>query len=188
MSSKKGFNKYEIRGKSTVMFFKNRKGQEFESLIDTDDLDRLIKLDWHWNIEWANYGTDASKCYIRTSTYLGYKDGKPKYKTYKLHRVIMNAKFKETIDHINHDTLDNRKGNLRVVEVKDNTKNRSHSNSNNTSGYRNVSKIGKEWCVQLQIEGKNTCLKKFSLDQLDQAGLYASEMRDIYYGKFAGNN
>ena len=48
---------------------------------------------------------------------------------------------------------------------------------------------GSGWSVQLQIEGKNTTLKRFKKNQLDEAGSYAEKMRKEIYGEeFAGNN
>ena len=44
------------------------------------------------------------------------------------------------------------------------------------------------WVVQLQINKKNTVLGKFPKDQLEEAGKFAEQMRQKYYGKFAGNN
>lgn len=90
------------------------------------------------------------------------------------------------IDHIDHDTKNNKKSNLRKTEHQTNATNRRGRNKNNKSGYRNVSKRDNQWVVQLQIEGKNTVLKKFPLDQLDEAGEYAKKMREIYYGEWAG--
>ena len=97
----------------------------------------------------------------------------------------MNANG-ETVDHINGNTFDNRKTNLRIVEDSNNLTNRKSKNSNNKSGYRNVcwSKSESKWLVQLQINGKNTVLGKF--DDVDEAGRFAEEMRQKYYGEFAG--
>jgi len=44
------------------------------------------------------------------------------------------------------------------------------------------------WLVQLRVEGRNTCLKKFPLEQLEEAGVFAEEMRQKYYGEFAGKS
>lgn len=79
---------------------------------------------------------------------------------------------------------------LRIIEQGNNLKNRKGRNSNNKSGYRNVSwkKSENVWVVQLQINKKNTVLGKFPKDQLEEAGKFAEQMRQKYYGKFAGNN
>lgn len=92
------------------------------------------------------------------------------------------------VDHIDHDTLNNRKYNLRVVERKNNNKHRKSKNKNNKSGYRNVFWNTREskWIVQLQINGKNTRLGKF--DNIDEAGRFAEEMRQKYYKEFKGKN
>jgi len=49
-----------------------------------------------------------------------------------------------------------------------------------------VSWNGNTWSVQLQIDGKNTTLKRFPKDQLDEAVIFAEEMRQKYYGEWAG--
>lgn len=40
--------------------------------------------------------------------------------------------------------------------------------------------------MQLQVDGKNTCLGRFAYEDLDKAGKFAEEMRQKYYGEFAG--
>ena len=92
------------------------------------------------------------------------------------------------VDHINHNTLDNRKCNLRVITQKKNLRNRNSRNINNKSGYRNVSWNSRynNWSVQLQINGKNKILGRF--DNVDEAGRFAEEMRKKYYGEFAGKS
>jgi hypothetical protein len=42
------------------------------------------------------------------------------------------------------------------------------------------------WVVQLQIEGKNERLGKFK--DVHEAGKFAEEMRQKYYGEFAGKS
>lgn len=42
--------------------------------------------------------------------------------------------------------------------------------------------------MQLQINKKNTVLGKFDYEDLDKAGQFAEEMRQKYYGEFAGSN
>jgi hypothetical protein len=145
-------------------------------------LARLLELDVKWSVTWRD---DVQSYYIVVTQYLGMKNGKPQRKYLQLHRYIMQVDSpEETVDHINHDTTDNRKANLRVLPTVLNTKNRNGKNKNNKSGYRNVSWNGNQWIVQLQVDGKNTCLGKF--DDVHEAGKFASEMRIKYYGEYKG--
>jgi len=126
--------------------------------------------------------------YTKLTKYLGTINGKPKYKLIYLHRIVMNVDKDIIIDHINHNTLNNRKINLRIIENNKNLKHRKSRNSNNTTGYRNVSWIKNEkiYRVQLQINGKNTKLGDFT--DVDEAGKFAEKMREKYYGKYKGEN
>ena len=101
-----------------------------------------------------------------------------------LHRWILNLDDQVVVDHINHNSFDNRKSNLRITNDSSNLKNRKGKNSNNKSGYRNVCWIYNKWVVQIVINGKNTILGKFN--DVDEAGAFAEEMRKKYYGKFSG--
>lgn len=181
---KRGLNEYTICGEYTVLHYKNYKGNEFEILIDTEDLPRLIKDNYYWT---ANYFPKIDNYYAKCGIYLG-KGSKPLYKNIYLHRYIMNLNEnnKNDVHHKNHTaTLDNRKSNLEVLNRESNARDRRGKNSNNKSGYRNVSWINKKWAVQLQVDGKNTKLGEF--DDVHEAGRFAEEMRKKYYNEHAGN-
>jgi hypothetical protein len=83
----------------------------------------------------------------------GYVSANGGAKSVYLHRVIMNAPDGLDVDHINHNKLDNRKENLRVVSRSQNCMNRKGPDRDNTSGYRGVtwSKKAKKWQAQLAI-------------------------------------
>ncbi len=95
----------------------------------------------------------------------------------------MNCKH---IDHIDHDSKNNIKFNLRPVDHINNATNRKSKNINNKTGYRNVCLVDGKYIVQLQIEGRNTRLGSF--DDVHKAGALAKKMRERYYGEFAGDN
>ena len=161
-----------------------RDGNNFWVTIDLEDLDRVINFPYSW---FAKYSSTVGKFYAASSEY---RPELKKARTVLMHQFIMgveNSTREVNIDHINHDTLDNRKENLRITNVTDNCKNRRLSKANK-SGYRNVcwDKREQMWIVQLQVDGKNTCLGKFPKDALDEAGSFAKEMRAKYYGEFAG--
>lgn len=175
-------NKYKVINEEDSEFYiVNRKSEEFTVKISTDDLYRLLKYNKSWNASWRK---DSQSYYVCACEYLETVNGKPKYKIHYLHRWLFDYPEGIVIDHINHDTLDNRRTNLRLTEQKKNLEHRSGANKNNKSGYRNVCLIENKWIVQLQINGKNTKLGSF--DDVHEAGKFAEEMRQKYYGEFKG--
>lgn len=98
-------------GFGTISLYNKDSEKIAESLFDLEDID-LIK-----NSKWC----------LDKNGYV--KNSKQKY----LHRVVMNE-FEQYVDHINGNTLDNRKDNLRICSNADNLKNRVKLPKNNTSG------------------------------------------------------
>ncbi len=172
---------YKIVDNEYVVF--NIHGREglLDVLIDLEDVELATLYPWHadWRESLGNY-------YVSYSKYISIKNGKQKRETIRLHNLIMGSSKDKVVDHINHNSLDNRRSNLRLVSKSKNAKNRSGVNSNNTTGYRNVSYIKGEgkYIVQLQIDGKNTRFGKF--DDVHEAGRVAKQARDEYYGEYAG--
>lgn len=178
-------NEYEIVNNYVKIYLNRRK--ENTILITYIDLEDLKKVSKH-KVKWfANWQEDIQNYYAEATLYVGTVDGKPKYKRLTLARVIMNCKGKNVVDHIKSNTLDNRKSNLRITKDSNNLKNRKSKNSNNTSGYRNVSWINGYWRVQLQVNGKNKLFKDKFTD-VDLAGIFADKMRSKYYREFKGLN
>lgn len=75
-------------------------------------------------------------------------------------RWIMNCPKHLEVDHINHNTLDNRKCNLRKVTTRGNQLNKR----NNTSGCPGVRwhSQGKKWNARITIKGKEKSLGMFN--------------------------
>jgi hypothetical protein len=181
MRPRKGFNKYEINGDEVTFYIYNRKKEEYKAFISLCDLEKLIKFNHSWFLKWSK---TTKKNYVAACEYLGTFNGKPKYKTHHLHRFLVDAAKKTHVDHINYDPLDNRRKNLRVTNTSNNNKHRGALNINNSTGYRNVSKIGNWYVVQLQDEnGNNMQLGKFK--DVHKAGEHAEKMRQKYYKEFA---
>jgi len=178
---KKGFNNFKIINEEITEFYVIRKnGTEVTFTIDTDNLEKLIDLNHSWN---ATYDEGVDNYYGVATYYYKDENGKSKHKSILLHETIAGYKY---VDHINHDTKDNTKINLRPTIHSPNLRNRKGKNKNSKSGIRNVSWNGSGWSVQLMVDGKNTTLKRFKKDQLKEASIYAEEMRQKYYGEWAG--
>lgn len=181
-------NKYNIiDDKTAEIIVVRRNGDVYKILVDIDTLEWLKTLNLSWHVTYM----PCNQCwYAQATEYLGIINGKPAYKTYYLSKLILKADYnkRECVDHKNHNTLDNRKDNLRIGVIKKNTKNRKSKNSNNKSGYRNVSwnKSRNKWVVQLIIDGKNSVVGLF--DDVHEAGAFAKKKREELYGSFKGKD
>ena len=89
--------------------------------IDLDDVDKIK------DYKWCKEGVNKNKIYITNGN----------KKVNKLHRYIMGCNDDMQVDHINGNTFDNRKCNLRVTDLNSNAKNLL-INNNNTSGFSGV--------------------------------------------------
>ena len=184
MAKKKG-NNYIIDEENGIAKIElNRWNDEnLWAIIDLEDLDRVINFPYTW---YARYHKNIDGYYAAVSMYLPeLKRATPVY----LHQFIMNT-TENNVDHINHNTLDDRKSNLRKLTVEQNSKYREGKNRNNKSGYRNVCwhSSRNRWVVQLQVDGKNKVLGTFKEDELEKAGKFEEEMRQKYYGEYAGGS
>lgn len=165
-------NEFLIIEDISILYLNRKDGEVIEAIIDTEDLDKVIKYPYKWYAKSINFPRDF---YVLTNPY----NESPIF----LHRFLMNFPD-DKVDHINHRPLDNRKSNLRLSSALTNTKNRKSRNSNNTSGHRNVCLSDGIYIVQLQVDGKNKIFLR--TDDYDEACLVADEVRDKYYGEFQG--
>lgn len=183
---KKGFNIYKVVDDSIAEFYILHDGVQYVVTVDIDDLNRLIELDLHWNVY-----KRKDLCYAITNNYGRDENGRYKLlNTILLHRFILNDEIQSGmhIDHINHNGLDNRKSNLRIIKVSENATNRSGKNSNNKSGYRNVfwSTKDKRWAVSLHKDGRQIYGGHYT--DVHEAGRVAQNLREQYYGEYAGKS
>ena len=119
-------NSYEILEDATVIFC-YRNGVRYEVLIDEEDLELVKAHKGTWAI---GGGGRLYACSTKTRNKV--------CKTILMHRVLLDAPKGMDVDHINGDTWDNRRANLRVIPHGLNMQNLNHLWSNNTSGVRGV--------------------------------------------------
>jgi len=173
-------NKYKIDGNDVIVYLDRKDGSIVETIIEFADFDKVLNYKYKW---YAKHNINTDSFYVYATIYnnlLG------RNSTIKLSKYILDYKGNQEVDHKDHDTLNNRRSNLRVALFSDNSKHRKGKNSNNKTGYRNVSFINGWYVVQLQIEGQNKIIGKFK--DLDEAGGFAKIMREKYYGDFSGEN
>lgn len=114
-------NIYKVDGKTTTIFIKRRNGEVVRTLIDTEDLEKVKSYKGTWHAQWKAH---VNSFYVAGSI----KKTNKKYGKVHLHRLIMDCPEGYVVDHINHDTVDNRKYNLRVVTQAENSRNRKDAN------------------------------------------------------------
>jgi hypothetical protein len=109
-------NRHEIRGNKAIIFLERRYAKTLRAVIDVDDLEKAQSITGKWLATYTNHTN-----YVITVEVI---DGKKV--TTPLHRFLYeHIPEGLVVDHINHDTLDNRRSkNLRVVTVGENARNR----------------------------------------------------------------
>lgn len=95
-----------------------------ETKIDVADLDLVLQHKWH-----AAYLKERD-CY--------YARGNINGKNILLHRFLLNAPRELVVDHLNHDTLNNSRSNLRLVTHATNRANLSGPTKRSSTGILNV--------------------------------------------------
>ena len=104
----------------------------------------------------------------------------------RIHRLIMglSASDKREVDHINGNTLDNRKSNLRICLHSENVRNRRRNNVH-TNGYKGTTfhKSKYKWQAQIGYQGKRIHLGYFDTQEEAYAAYCAAAVK--YFGEFA---
>lgn len=128
-------------------------------LLDNEDYERLQK---HKHKLELRYDKTIKGFYVQFKVKpfgITKKNGKEMRRTIPLYRWIMNCPKHLQVDHINHNTLDNRKSNLRKVTCRENNCNKR----NNKSGFAGVRwhSQGNKWNARITIKGKEKSLGMF---------------------------
>lgn len=145
--------------------------QGYSAIVDDEDYDFLSRWKWHVLV--------GSKVYaMRNSTP---SNGKRHH--ILMHRFILKAPSGKQIDHINGDSLDNRKKNLRIVTKKQNMWNRN-PNTNCTSSFRGVywHKQHRKWCAAISVNKKRHHIGLFNCE-ISAAKAY-DKRAILEFGKF----
>jgi hypothetical protein len=153
-------------------FMRIKLTQNQYAFVDIDDFCKLIRYKW--------YAIWSRKTYYA---------GRAEYINgvlcrIKMHRVVMNAKKGEIIDHRDHEGLNNCKYNLRAATVQQNSWNRRQGDKG-SSKYKGVMRIkprGK-YRATILVDGKKKHLGYFDNEE-DAARAYDAAAKE-HRGEFA---
>jgi hypothetical protein len=116
---------------------------------------------------------------------IGYASRSSKGRTVLMHKEIMNTPEGLHTDHIDCNSLNNQKSNLRIVTYSQNQANRK-LNRDNTSGYKGVLKIRNKFLAGIKVNQVYLHLGTFD-NPFDAARAY-DEAAKTYFGNFARLN
>ena len=152
--------------------------QGMVALVDDEDTERLQGYAWYA----AKQGRKKRYPYAVA----GVPDKPGRQKSVRMHRLIMNAPDGSFVDHVNGNTLDNRKANLRLCNNAQNCKNRKRTWG--TSKYLGVGwkRARSRWVARIYVDGRHINLGGFE-DERAAAKAYDKAAIE-YHGEFASMN
>lgn len=150
--------------------------------VKVDAIDLNYVGDWCWMIGTTGY---AMRSVLKPTA----PSGKGMV---RMHRSIVERVLgrslgqHELVDHINHDTLDNRRSNLRLCNLSQNTQNMTKSRGG--SQYLGVcwDKERGKWKAEIRFDGVRTQVGRF--DDEAEAAWYRDQWAIALHGNFASLN
>jgi HNH endonuclease len=147
------------------------------ALVDDEDFNQLNQWKWH-----VSRDGSGKKFYALRYAYIT-----GKRVTVHMHRLIMNAKEKLEVDHIDGDGLNNQRNNLRLCTHAENVRNYQLP-KHNKSGYKGVhwNKQQQKWRAAIKVNNKEITLGHFK-NIMDAVAVRDQKARELH-GEFANTN
>lgn len=163
------YNEYDIQNYDYGVIYIG----ENEVLFDLEDYEKI--KNYTWNCRKIKNG------YISVNTQNGGQ-------SLVLSRLIMGCDESNLqVDHKNHNTLDNRKSNLRIVTVSQNNMNKNFM-SNNTSGHIGVSFNKRNQKYVAYIKKNKKYIHLGSFDNIDNAIIVREKAEEKYFKDYSYKN
>ena len=151
----------------------------FDCLIDDDDFELVKNRNWFM----GNGGRGYAIC--------NFNKGNNTWTTISMSRLITNAPPGMLVDHINHNTLDNRKCNLRICSKRENAINRKKS-KDTASRFKGVTveggKKNKKVFMRARIRVNDKLIHLGCFKTQELAAMAYDEAAKKYFGEFAHTN
>lgn len=164
-------NNYEIVGDVVNIELNRRIGENLFTTIDKNDFKRANENPFTW---FAYYSKFTDSFYAASNFVL---DSGKRTIIY-LHRWIMEPPEDMFVDHFDHDTLNNKRSNLRNLTVSENSLHRlGKPNKNNSTGVKGVYLQSGKYAVMVRENKKTITLGRF--EYLEEA----KKLSDEYYSK-----
>lgn len=151
----------------------------YVTLVDDEDFDSLMTRSWSVNI------TKSGHIYAQYTKRFGSRK-ENKQTTVQMHRIIKDAKTGEYVDHIDGNTLNNQKSNLRICTNTQNAYNQVGHVNQRKCKYKGVKRSNTKslrYYAKITVKGKSLYLGSFSTQE-DAARAY-NEAAINHHGPFA---
>lgn len=155
-------NDFDVRGETAAIIIRSSVYGVVQSLIDSADLQKAKSCPNSWKVGKRTGGELVVMSFLR--------HGQKKQSIF-LHRFIMDAPAGMDVDHINHDPLDNRRSNLRVVTRAQNLQNLVRGRKGSTSRYVGVdfqaeyAGGSRPWRARVMVSGREIFLGQFATEE-----------------------
>ena len=164
-------NQYKIYKKYAVLVIYSEKHGTFNIKIDLDDVEKCKRIVWSINV-YGNNEHSPKKFYYAVNGKKGL-----------LHRFICGTPKGYVTDHIDLDTMNNRKKNLRTVTRSQNSMNREMQ-LNNKSGHNGVIWVERfsKWMAHIRKSGVQTNLGYY--EDINEAVKVRRDAEKTMFGKY----
>lgn len=144
------------------------------ALVDDEDYEWLTR--WKW-----------TACKDKDNWYAMRREGYPKRRNVKMHRVVINAPSEMEVDHRDRNGLNNQKYNLRLCNTVQNSRNRRVRSDSRTGVKGVVFRVETEkYRVTICVNGKRKNLGQY--DTIEDAAKAYNKAALKYFGEFANLN
>ena len=164
----------------------------YKAIVDDDDHEWLSKYKWSASVDNRDGYVSARTTIYKT--FEGYKWRRG----VKMHRLILDAKQGEVVDHVNGNPLDNRRSNLRICTSAENARNHKKQDLINkepcSSRFKGVTISTNRtpygdyqyWRAQITVDGVNKYIGQYS-SEVEAACAYDIAAKK-YHGDYARLN